>query len=179
MKNLLTVALLAPLFALSCVVPEAGKSAGGASDLKPAPELVLTKVDGSGTISLGEQKGKVVLVDLWATWCGPCIAELPHLQALSDKYGPEDFLMLGIVLESGDPEDIQEFVTEKEVRYPQVLGEDGTKESFGPFLGFPTKYLIDRKGRVVKRYFGARGNEVIDDVVKLIETGSLAAEPTD
>jgi thiol-disulfide isomerase/thioredoxin len=164
------------LFALSCVAPEPRKSEDGASALKPAPELVLTKVDGSGTISLGEQKGKVVLVDLWATWCAPCISELPHLQALSQKYGPDDFLMLGIVLESGDPEEIQEFLKEKDVRYPQVLGADGTKESFGPFLGFPTKYLIDREGRVVKRYFGVRGDEVLDDVAKLLETGSLDAD---
>ncbi|MGH9324394.1 MAG: TlpA family protein disulfide reductase [Vicinamibacteria bacterium] len=173
--------LLLVLFTLlssSCNAPE-GAATGGATGTKPAPDLVLQRIDGSGTVSLAEQKGKVVLVDLWATWCAPCISELPHLQALSEKYGPEDFLMLGIVLESGDPEEIQAFIAEKEVRYPQVLGEDGTKESFGPFLGYPTKYLIDREGRVVKRYFGVRGDEIATDVQKLIETGSLGAQPAD
>jgi hypothetical protein len=81
--------------------------------------------------------------------------------------------MLGVVLESGEPEEIQAFITEKKIGYPQVLGEEGTKESFGPFLGYPTKYLIDRDGRVVKRYFGMLGDELADDVEKLIETGSL------
>ncbi len=81
--------------------------------------------------------------------------------------------MLGVVLESGDPAEIQEFVTEKEIRYPQVLGEEGTKESFGPFLGYPTKYLIDREGRVVKRYFGMVGEELASDVEALIHTGSI------
>jgi len=174
MKAAAGVALLSGILLLSCKAPEGGAArAGDAKELKPAPDLVLAKVDGSGTLSLAEHKGKVVLVDLWATWCGPCIKELPHLQALSEKFGAEDFLMLGIVLESGDTEEIRAFVAEKEVRYPQVLGEDGTKESFGPFLGYPTKYLIDRDGRVVKRYFGMVGDELAADVEKLIQTGSL------
>ncbi len=170
-------ALLSGILFLSCKVPEDGAAIGGdAKELKPAPDLVLAKVDGSGTLSLAEHKGKVVLVDLWATWCAPCIKELPHLQALSEKF-VEDFLMLGVVLESGDPEEIQAFIAEKEIRYPQVLGEEGTKDSFGPFLGYPTKYLIDRDGRVVKRYFGMVGEELAADVETLIRTGSLE-EPT-
>lgn len=175
MKTAAAAAFLLGILSLSCQAPERGAS--GAKELKPAPDLVLAKVDGSGTISLAEQKGKVVLVDLWATWCAPCITELPHLQALSEKFPPEDFLMLGVVLESGEPEEIQEFIAEKEIRYPQVLGEEGTKESFGPFLGYPTKYLIDREGRVVKRYFGMMGEELGGEVEKLIQTGRLD-EPT-
>jgi thiol-disulfide isomerase/thioredoxin len=177
-SSLVLAALLASLGpSLSCAPPP-GSGSGGAqsspsSAAKPAPELVLHKVDGSGTISLADQKGKVVLVDLWATWCAPCISELPHLQELSEKFGPKDFLMLGVVLESGDPQEVEAFLTEKKVHYPQVMGEDGTKEAFGPFLGYPTKYLIDREGRVVKRYFGVRGEEIASDVKKLVETGSL------
>jgi thiol-disulfide isomerase/thioredoxin len=167
-------ALLAATLSASCTVPEGG-AGGSSSEPKPAPPLVLQRIDGSGPVSLAEQKGKVVLVDLWATWCGPCIAELPHLQALSEKFGADDFLMLGIVLESGEPAEVQAFVAEKNVRYPQVMGEEDTKDSFGPFLGYPTKYLIDREGRVVKRYFGAAGDELAKDVEKLVETGSLDA----
>jgi thiol-disulfide isomerase/thioredoxin len=168
------IALLG-ILSLSCKAPQGGGggAAPEANEHKSAPDLVLAKVDGSGTLSLSEQKGKVVLVDLWATWCAPCIKELPHLQALSEKHRPEDFLMLGIVLESGDPEEVQAFVAEKEIRYPMVLGEEGTKESFGPFLGYPTKYLIDREGRVVKRYFGMVGDELAADVETLIRTGTL------
>jgi thiol-disulfide isomerase/thioredoxin len=174
MKRLVPVTILIAALAISCnAPPNEGKSASGSSESRPAPELVLAKVDGSGSIALSEQKGKVVLVDLWATWCAPCIQELPHLQALSEKFGPEDFLLLGIVLESGDPAEIQEFITEKQIRYPQVLGEEGTKESFGPFLGYPTKYLIDRDGRVVKRYFGMVGKELEAEVETLVRTGAL------
>jgi thiol-disulfide isomerase/thioredoxin len=168
------VPLLFGALSFACQAPQSGAPAAGkAEELKPAPDLVLSRVDGSGTVSLAENKGKVVLVDLWATWCAPCIKELPHLQALSEKFSSEDFLMLGVVLESGEPQEIQEFIAENEIRYPQVLGEEGTKESFGPFLGYPTKYLIDREGRVVKRYFGMMGDELAADVEKLIETGRL------
>ena len=138
-----------------------------------APELLLDSVDGSGRISLAEQQGKVVLVDLWATWCVPCIAELPHLQAMSDELAPDDFLMLGIVLESGDREEVVDFLAEKKVTYTQVMGEEDTGEAFGPFLGYPTKYLINRDGVVVKRYFGIIGEELQDDVEMLIKTGLL------
>lgn len=166
---------LALVLTAACAVPEntGGSSGEGSSASKPAPDLVLDRVDGSGTMSLADQKGKVVLVDLWATWCAPCIAELPHLQTMAETFGEKDFVMLGVVLESGEASEVQEFVTEKNIHYPQVMGVDGTKESFGPFLGYPTKYLIDREGRVVKRYFGAVGDELQKDIASLIETGSL------
>jgi thiol-disulfide isomerase/thioredoxin len=138
-----------------------------------APDLVLDNVDGSGTISLAQQRSKVVLVDLWATWCVPCIAELPHLQALSEELPDDDFLMLGIVLESGEREEIVDFLAKKEITYTQVIGDNDTADAFGPFLGYPTKYLIDRNGLVVKRYFGIVGEELADDVRTLITTGVL------
>lgn len=163
---------------VGCRQPDAQSSAGTSSEERPenrAPALVLEKVDGSGTVSLAEQRGKVVLVDLWATWCVPCIAELPHLQALSEELPPEDFMMLGIVLESGKREEVLEFLADKELTYPQVMGEQDTGEAFGPFLGYPTKYLIDRNGLVVKRYFGIIGDELSDDVKTLVTTGILEA----
>jgi thiol-disulfide isomerase/thioredoxin len=150
---------------------------GVSDEPRPAPALVLKTVDGKGTFSLVEQKGKVVLVDLWATWCAPCLSELPHLQKLSDSYDPEEFLMLGIVLESGDQKEIREFIREQGISYTQLLGEDGTKESFGPFLGYPTKYLIGKDGYIVKKYFGVVGDRLSEDLERFMRTGSL--QPTD
>lgn len=173
-----TFIVLSLLSGAGCQQQTAESTAETTADTEPraenaAPELVLENVDGSGVITLAEHKSKVVLVDLWATWCVPCIAELPHLQALSDELPAEDFLMLGIVLESGEREEIVAFLEQKEITYPQVLGEEETAEAFGPFLGYPTKYLIDRDGLVVKRYFGKIGTELADDVKALIETGEL------
>jgi len=158
-------------------------AANGCNEPKPepepenaAPDLVLNNVDGSGTVSLANQQGKVVLVDLWATWCVPCIAELPHLQAMSEELAPDDFLMLGIVLESGEREKIVDFLAEKKITYTQVMGEQETAEAFGPFLGYPTKYLVDRDGLVVKRYFGIVGEELRADVETLMRTGVLDSD---
>lgn len=140
---------------------------------KRAPDLVLQTVDGSDSIALADQRGKVVLVDLWATWCVPCIAELPHLQEMSEQLDADDFLMLGVVLESGERDEIESFLADQDIDYPQVIGEDADRDAFGPFLGYPTKYLIDREGLVVKRYFGIVGEQLAADVETLVQTGVL------
>ena len=169
--------LTAILTTATCMTLGCGDiSAPAGEDKKPAPRLELENVDGSGTFSLQDQEGKVVLVDFWATWCAPCIAELPHLQKLSESYDPEEFAMVGIVLESGEREEILEFIKKRSITYPNLLGKEGSKESFGPFLGYPTKYLIDKDGYVVKKYFGAAGDQVMKDVGRLIRTGSLEAD---
>ncbi len=169
MKAVLSILVGAALMTLAC-----GSGSSPASDeKKPAPPLELEQVDGSETFSLDKQKGKVVLIDFWATWCAPCISELPHLQKLSEAYDPDEFAMIGIVLESGDREDIEEFIEKRSITYPNLLGEEGSKESFGPFLGYPTKYLIDKDGYVVKKYFGVVGDQVTKDVEQLIRTGTL------
>jgi thiol-disulfide isomerase/thioredoxin len=178
LKELRRLIRFAPVMAVLGSLTACQPVPGTGGERKPAPDLVLPKVDGNGSYSLAEQKGKVVLVDLWATWCGPCLVELPHLQKLAADYSPEDFQMVGIVLESGDPDEIRDFIREKALTYVNLLGEEDAKESFGPFLGYPTKYLIDRDGYVVKRYFGAAGDDLYQDVQRLIRTGSLGESET-
>lgn len=169
MNKAMPILAVLALTTLSC----GGASAPAGGELKSAPPLTLEFVDGNGTFSLEAQKGKVVLVDIWATWCAPCIAELPHLQELSESYDPEEFIMVGIILESGEREEILDFIKEKSITYSNLLGEDGSKESFGPFLGFPTKYLINKEGYVAKRYMGPGGDQLTRDVERLVRTGSL------
>ena len=165
------------LAAVACLTGQACQAPQSDDKPRPAPDIVLEKLNNTGTLSLADHRGAVVLVDLWATWCAPCLAELPHLQALADSFDPTEFLMLGIVLESGDRQDIEEFLREQGVTYPNLLGEDGTKEAFGPFLGYPTKYLINKEGFIIKKYFGLVGDRLGEDVERFVRTGSL--EPSD
>ena len=144
------------------------------AERRPVPDLALQRVDGNGQFALADHKGTVLLVDLWATWCGPCLAELPHLQKLADSYDSKEFLMIGIVLESGGREEIQEFIRKQGISYPNLMGEDGTKEAFGSFLGYPTKYLIDKDGVIVKKYFGVVGDRLREDLELFLRTGALA-----
>ena len=170
--------LLAPGLALllaACGAPPAdgggGPSGGVAAE---APDLTLPRADTGEALALREAgRDRVVLVDLWATWCVPCVAELPHLQELSTSFASEDFLMLGIVLESGGAEEVAEFVADHGLTYPNVMGSDEARDSFGPFLGYPTKYLVGRDGRIVKRYFGPVGEVLDEEIGALIETGVL------
>lgn len=170
MRNMIWLITAATMATIGC----GGGMAPLDEEPKPAPPLVLEHVDGSGAFSFDEQKGKVILVDLWATWCAPCIAEIPKLQKMHESYDPEEFTMVGIVLESGERNDIVDFIKEKSITYPNLLGEEGSKEAFGSFLGYPTKYLIDKEGFVVKKYLGAVVEQVTRDVEKLVRTGSLS-----
>ena len=173
--RLLAGVLLGAAALVGCAAPPEGPA--------PAPDLVLPQIPGGEEVRLweagswpanpGESAGRVMLVDLWATWCVPCVAELPHLQELSEDLPEEDFLMLGIVLESGDSEDVAPFLAEHNLTYPNLMGSDEARDAFGPFLGYPTKYLIGRDGKIVKRYLGAVGEVLNEEIADLIETGSL------
>ncbi len=170
--------LLAPGLALllaACGAPPADGEGGPAGGVAAeAPNLTLPRADTGEPLGLREAgRDRVVLVDLWATWCVPCVAELPHLQELSTRFADEDFLMLGIVLESGSAEEVAEFVADRGLTYPNVMGSDEARDSFGPFLGYPTKYLVGRDGRILKRYFGPVGEVLDEEIGALIETGVL------
>lgn len=174
----LGLALLGLALAGSACTPPADDSGGGGAAgggiAAEAPALTLPRADDGQPLDLrAAGDGRVVLVDLWATWCVPCVAELPHLQSLSENFPDEDFLMLGIVLESGNAEDVAEFVAERGLTYPNVMGSDEARDAFGPFLGYPTKYLVDRDGKILKRYFGPVGEVLDEEIGALIETGAL------
>ena len=174
----LGLALLGLALAGSACTPPADDSGGGGAAgggiAAEAPALTLPRADDGQPLDLrAAGDGRVVLVDLWATWCVPCVAELPHLQSLSETFPNDDFLMLGIVLESGNAEDVAEFVAERGLTYPNVMGSDEARDAFGPFLGYPTKYLVDRDGKILKRYFGPVGEVLDEEIGALIETGAL------
>jgi thiol-disulfide isomerase/thioredoxin len=131
-----------------------------------APSTKLTFLDGK-SVALADLRGKVVLLDFWATWCAPCIVELPHLIALHEKFGPrKDFLMIGVSLDSDETE-LRDFLKERKIEWPQCVGDNGgaTAEAFG-VTGIPAVFLIGVDGKILAvNLFGAELTAKVNEVL--------------
>jgi cytochrome c biogenesis protein CcmG, thiol:disulfide interchange protein DsbE len=131
------------------------------------PELVMAQLDG-GTWRTGEHRGQVVLVNYWATWCGPCWEETPGLIRLSQEMGPKGLAVVGVAIDEGGREKVKKFVDEFRVPYPVVMPERLSQVEYG-LEGVPTTILLDRQGRVAKTYVGAvRQRDFETDVEALL-----------
>lgn len=120
-----------------------------------APTWKLRDLDGK-EISSEQFRGKVVLLDFWATWCVPCSEELPGYIQMQKKYGRDKFIIVGISLDEAGAAHVKQFVTVKGVNYPIVLGKlDEVEALFGGMEALPTKLLIDQNGEIRDRTVGA------------------------
>ena len=127
------------------IAEESRSSLSGASQSR-APDFTLTALDGT-PVSLTDLRGKVVLLNFWATWCPPCKAEMPDLNALHEKYGAEqDFVVVGVNVEE-DAEAVKPFVEQHQLAFPILLDRDShvTTQLFG-VRPLPTTFIIDREG---------------------------------
>jgi thiol-disulfide isomerase/thioredoxin len=95
------------------------------------------------------------VLDFWATWCGPCIAEIPEYSEFTRKNQGRGVEVVGVVVDSGDPQDIQDFVREHRITYRQLLGNEETMDAFGGNRGLPTTFVIDRQGVIRKKVMGS------------------------
>jgi thiol-disulfide isomerase/thioredoxin len=135
-----------------------------------APEFSLTGLDGKPVI-LADTKGKVVLVNFWATWCGPCRAEIPDLVALQDKY-KDRLQILGLVVDDDDQDAIKKFVAKFGINYPVALATNNIRLEYGGIPALPTSFVLDSQGRVVQKHEGLR-----DPVLYEAEIRSLLGLP--
>ena len=124
------------------------------SEAKVAPAFDLPDLNG-GRVSLASLEGKVLVVDFWATWCGPCIKEIPEYAEFWRKNQTRGVEVLGVVMESGSPDDILDFVREYRIPYRQLLGDDEIASEFGVNQGLPTTFVIDGEGVIRSKILGS------------------------
>jgi thiol-disulfide isomerase/thioredoxin len=121
--------------------------------LGPAPAWRLQ--DLAGKLVTSEQfKGKVVVVDFWATWCPPCRAEIPGYTQLQKKYGNDGLVIVGVSLDQAGPDVVKAFADKNGINYPLVMGDESIVGAFGGVEGIPTTFLIDRSGQIRDRKDG-------------------------
>lgn len=131
---------------------------------KLAPDFKLPQLDGQ-LLTLSSYRGRVVLLDFWATWCMPCREEIPHFVELQDKYRAQGLQIIGVSMDdSSDP--VRPFAEQFHMNYPIVMGNANIGEEYDGVLGLPIAFLIDRDGRIVKKHIGATAAAVFDNEIQ-------------
>ena len=131
---------------------------------QPAPAWKLTDLAGHA-VSSDQFKGKVLVVDFWATWCGPCVSEIPGYIELQKKYGADGLVIVGVSLDQNGPDHVKKFAGAKGMNYTIVMGDDAVQEAFGGIEAIPTTFLIGRDGRIVHQKTGAMAHEEYEKLV--------------
>lgn len=120
-------------------------------------------------VHLASYKGKVVLLDFWATWCGPCKAEIPNFVELQQQYGSKGLAVLGLSVDD-TVDKLKPFASELRMNYPVLvgLGRDDVQDAFGPIWGIPTTFLISRDGKICRKNTGIQGKAKYERDIKAL-----------
>ena len=136
---------------------------------KQAPNFALKDAHGK-TVKLTDFKGKVVLLDFWATWCGPCQIEIPWFEEFQRKYKDRGFEVVGVSMDDDGWKVINPFVQQKKINYRILLGDDSTGSLYGGVDALPMTLVIDRDGRIASVHVGlASKGDFADAIEKLLE----------
>jgi thiol-disulfide isomerase/thioredoxin len=140
----------------------------------PAPEVTFKDLDGKD-VPLNQFKGKVVLVNFWATWCEPCQVEIPWLIEMQQRYSSKGFTVLGVDVDDEGNNTVSAYTAKERfnvngqklpMNYPVLRGNDAVADKFGGLLGYPTSFLISRDGKIVKKVQGLISYEEITNAIE-------------
>jgi peroxiredoxin len=135
------------------------------SQRKHAPNFALKDANGK-LVHLADYQGKVVLLDFWATWCGPCVIEIPWFTEFQRKYKDRGFEVLGVSMDDDGWKAINPFVAMKKVNYRVLLGDDKTGDLYGGLEALPTTFVIDRSGRIASVHIGLASKKDFEDAIE-------------
>ena len=153
-------------------------------DRKPAPDFTLKDADGKA-VKLSDYKGKVVLLNFWATWCGPCKIEIPWFMDFEQTYKDKNFAVLGVSLDEDGWDAVKPYIQQKKINYRVMIGTEQVAQLYGEVDSLPTTFMIDREGRVAAVHIGlVSKSDYIHDITDLlgapqnpVNRGSLLVRP--
>lgn len=130
-----------------------------------APPYALADLEGK-VVKNTDFLGKVVILDFWATWCGPCKAEIPDFIALQDKYKGRGLEIVGLSVDDGGASDVKPFADEHKINYTMLLANAETARAYGGISGIPTTFIVDKQGKIVKKFLGQTDPEVFEAAIQ-------------
>jgi thiol-disulfide isomerase/thioredoxin len=150
----LVVAGLLIAWRLGLVPSLGGETAYVGAEQTEAMDFRRPRVDGRGEVQLSQWRGRIVLVNFWATWCPPCRMEIPDLIAVHQRYQGQGVEIVGVALDREGPDVVRAFAAEHGITYPVIMGDGELITGYGGIRAVPTSFLIDRQGRLAKKYIG-------------------------
>jgi cytochrome c biogenesis protein CcmG/thiol:disulfide interchange protein DsbE len=183
MRSVKAIAWIAAAVLWGCLVSGCSSSDHGvkAASVKesgkrnPAPDFSLRDVDGK-VVRLSDFKGKVVLLDFWATWCGPCKIEIPWFTEFERKHKDKGFAVIGVSMDEEGWDVVRPFLAHMNVNYRVVIGNDTTAQAYGGIDALPTTFLIDREGRIAATHVGLTSkNDIENGIEQLLGVASVQA----
>jgi peroxiredoxin len=178
-RTLAAIMFTAALLVSSCSKSERVRHAApkAESNRKAAPPFTLKDAEGK-TVSLEDYKGKVVLLNFWATWCGPCKIEIPWFIAFEQKYKDKGFSVLGVSMDEEGWSIVKPFLAEEKINYRVLLGNDSVGTLYGGVDSLPTTFVIDREGNIAATHIGlVSKTDYEDEIVPLLETKRTTTGP--
>ncbi|MBM3262364.1 MAG: TlpA family protein disulfide reductase [candidate division Zixibacteria bacterium] len=132
-----------------------------------AANFSLPDLSGS-TVRLSDFDGQVKIVDFWATWCPPCRKEIPHFQALHEKYGTQGLTVIGVALDDEGGSIVKPFAEQQGMTYTSVIGNADVARQYGGIEAIPTTFVLDRQNRIYRKYVGYRDYATFEEDVKTL-----------
>jgi len=148
------------------------QNSGDPAKGSPAPKFELKSIPDGKVVPIASFQGKAVLLNFWATWCGPCKIEMPWLVDLQKKYGPQGLQIVGVAMDDTEDKEIADFTHKMGVNYVVLKGTEKVGDLYGGVDRLPLTYYIDRTGKVVDETVGLASESVIEDNIKKALQGS-------